>query len=370
MRTRKGSLILCAAVSLLCFGCGESKWSESFPGRSQIVVMDSIGVEYGDSSMVFGSISDAEFSSSGEIFVLDQVACCIRKYSPEGDCIQTLLRRGNGPGETVFPSEIALMPGGEIIVRDMRKTSLMVVDENGEQLSEFVDWSLIFPPEAIVAVDSGSFAGYEPNLTAEGSDYIAVFKPALYSLSDAERLTQYMADSMMVVVERMAGSLNGLQGTSHMTADARGRVFYTRSTWDEYEVRCWDQGGSPLFSFSLDIPPVEKTPEEIQRETDYARIRFASMGGTLPEGFEPEPYHNLVENIGVDSQGNLWVQRGTEERPVFDIVSPEGEHAGTAEFPRAGRFWEFRITPYGSLAWNLDPESGVQKVYILDLPKL
>ncbi len=246
----------------------------------------------------------------------------------------------------------------------------MVVDENGEQLSEFVDWSMIFPPEAIVAVDSGSFSGYEPNLTAEGSDYIAVFKPALYSLSDAERLTRYPADSMGIAVERMASSLNGLQGTSHMAADAEGRVFYTRSTWDEYLVRCWDQGGSPLFSFSLDIPPVEKTPEEIQMETDYARIRLASMGGTLPEGFEPEPYHNLVESIGVDSLGNLWVQRGTEERPVFDIVSPEGEHIGTSEFPMAGRFWEIRITPHGSLAWNLDPESGVQKVYILDLPGL
>ncbi len=207
--------------------------------------------------MVFGSISDAELSSSGEIFVLDQAACCIRKYTREGDHIQTLLRRGNGPGETVFPTELALMPGGEIIVRDMRKTSLMVVDENGEQLSEFVDWSMIFPPEAIVAVDSGSFSGYEPNLTAEGSDYIAVFKPALYSLSDAERLTRYPADPWD------SSGADGqftqrLQGTSHMAADAEGRVFYTRSTWDEYLVRCWDQGGSPLFSFSLDIPPVER----------------------------------------------------------------------------------------------------------------
>lgn len=85
-------------------------------------------------------------------------------------------------------------------------------------------------------------------------------------------------------------------------------------------------GGKPAFGFSLDIPPVEKTSEDIQR--------------------------------------------GTEERPVFDIVNPEGENAGNSEFTRAGRFWEFRITPYVSLAWNLDPESGVQKVYMLDLPGL
>lgn len=105
-------------------------------------------------------------------------------------------------------------------------------------------------------------------------------------------------------------------------------------------------------------------------EIEYARIRFASFGGILPEEYEPEPHHTLVENLGVDSYGNLWIQRGTEERPVFDIVNCEGEQIGTSEFPRPGMFWEFSITPYGSLAWDLDPESGVQKLYILELPDL
>jgi len=55
---------------------------------------------------------------------------------------------------------------------------------------------------------------------------------------------------------------------------------------------------------------------------------------------------------------------------VFDIFDSTGTHVATAEFPMNGRHWSFSITPYGSLAWNLDPETGYQVVYSLELPEI
>jgi len=52
------------------------------------------------------------------------------------------------------------------------------------------------------------------------------------------------------------------------------------------------------------------------------------------------------------------------------VVNPEGAHIATAEYPRPGRLWKFSITPHGSLAWDLDPASGTQRIYMLDLPEL
>jgi len=363
------SLISLSAI-LISLSCGERGWEEPYPIRSTICIRDSIGAELGDTCFVFGSVSHALFSPAGEIFILDQTACCIRKYSEDGIFLDVYSRPGNGPGELRFPTEMAVSENGDILVRDTAKLALVILNERGESIRELLDWSLIFPPDAIAFISDDSFTGYEPNMVTDGSDYLVVLKPALYSIADGAKQVDLFQDSMLVTLEGMGSSLNGLQDISSMAVDNNGRIFYTRRSTDDYEVTCWNTTGQALFIFQLNLPPVEKTPQEIDDETEYARIRLAAMGGTLPTGFAPDPLHNLVEDIGVDDKGNLWVQRGTEDHPVFDVVDESGTHIASVDFPMNGRFWRFSITPYGSLAWNLDPESGIQKVYILDLPEV
>ena len=359
--------LFCMAVSLYS-GCADSEWTEPFPDRLSITVRDSIGIETGDSCYVLGSIVDAEVSPSGSIILLDQIACCIREFSPSGMYLSIFSRRGNGPGEFAFPQEMALHPDGRIIVRDMLKRSLTILTANGESLSDLAGWPLL-PPSAIVSVDEDHIVGYETVIDLHGSEVLVIFKPALYSLNDTRQKLVFLSDSVVMNVEDISSSLTGLMGYSIMTSDGEGRIFYSRRSTGDYEVHCWDIDGNLLFSVSLEIPPVAKTPQELLEETEYARIQFSSLGlNTLPEGFEPDPFHTLIVGLGVDSRGNLWIQRGTEERPVFDIIDNDGVHIGTAEFPRAGRYWQFSISPNGSLAWNLDPLSGVQRVYMIDLP--
>jgi len=331
-------------------------------------VLDSIGIETGDSCYVLGSIVDADMTASGEILLLDQSAGCIIKFSAEGTYLMTLSRRGNGPGEFALPHEMALQPDDRIIVRDFMKTSLIILDINGESVSELAGWPLL-PPDAVVPVDMEHFAACETSIDLQGSEFKAILRPSLYSLDDTEKERVFFSDSVVMNIEKVASSPTGMLGYSIMTSDMEGRVFYSHKSTSEYEVRCWDTEGNILFVVSTGIPPVEKTPQEILEETEYARIQLASLGlNTLPENYEPEPYHTLILGLGVDNLGNLWIQRGTEERPVFDIIDSAGDHIGTAEFPGMGRHWQFSISPNGSLAWNLDPESGIQKVYILDLP--
>lgn len=361
---------MCLSATLIWLSCGEGEWEEPFPCRSTIFISDSIGAELGDTSFVFGSISDAVVSPAGEIYILDQTACCIRKYSQGGVFLGVYSRLGNGPGELAFPTDIAVSENGNMLVRDFAKYALIYLDEDGNCISELLDWSLFVPPDAIAFISDNYFVGYEPNMVADGSDYLVVLKPALYSVVDGTKQLEFLQDSMLVTLEGMASSVNGLQDISSMVADDNERVFYTRKSTDNYEVTCWNTNGQGIFIFQLDLPSVEKTPQEIVDETEYARIRLAAMGGGLPDGFAPDPLHNLVEDIGVDEKGNLWVQRGTEGHPVFDVVDERGNHIASVDFPRSGRYWRFSITPYGSLAWNLDPESGIQRVYILDLPEV
>ena len=333
-------------------------------------MLDSIGIETGDSCYVLGSIVDAEVSPSGSILLLDQSACCIREFSSEGTYLAKLSRQGNGPGEFLFPQEMVLHPDGRIIVNDMLKRSLIIIDGNGECLSELVGWPLS-PPSAIVSVDTNYIAGCAVDYDMLGMDLALIFKPSLFSLDSIDRELEFFSDTL-VVENALEAPLTptGMLGYSIMASDTRNeRVYYTNLSTDQHEIRCWDCQGNLLYSFSLGIPPVAKSSQELQEEMEYARIQFAALGmSSLPENYEPDPFHALIVGLGVDNCGYLWIQRGTEEKPVFDIIDNDGVHIGTAEFPRNGQHWKFSISPNGSLAWNLDPESGIQRVYTLELP--
>jgi hypothetical protein len=365
------SILLVSLVFIVNTGCNDSNvWQEPFPERLTISVVDSIGIETGDSCYVLGSIADAEVSPSGDILLLDKSIYSIRKYTPEGIHLCDISRHGNGPGELLYPFSMTVTPDGSIMVGDMHKSSIVVLSETGESLEELSDWFL-FQPTSITAPGENLFAGCEMNIDMTGSHMLIIVKPSLYSFSSSSPEYSYMADTLMFNLDGSDApvSVGGMTDVTLMASDLDGRIFYSRKSSSEGAVHCWDIEGTPLFSVSSGISPVAKTEQEILDETEYTRMQFAALGANgLPGGFEPDPYHILVENIGVDSEGNLWVQRGTEANPVFDVFDETGVHVATAEYPRAGKFWEFSITPYGSLAWNNDPLSGIQKLYMIDLP--
>jgi hypothetical protein len=93
--------------------------------------------------------------------------------------------------------------------------------------------------------------------------------------------------------------------------------------------------------------------------------RMGGMGG-MPVEWDPEPFRWMITGLGVDAQERLWVQRGTELMPVFDVFDMTGEHLFSARFPMEGSCWKFHIESRGMLAWEEDPESGVQKIYIVE----
>lgn len=368
-------IILISVFCLVVFssGCGEpGVWQEPFTERLTISVVDSIGIEMGDSCYVLGAIADAEVSPSGTILLLDRSSCCIREFTPNGIHLANLSRHGNGPGEFIYPFGMALMPDGRIMVADMHKQSIVVLSELGESVEDLSDWEL-FLPISITALGENLFAGCETKYDMTDTEMLIIIKPSLYSFSNPAAEYSYFSDTLIFSLDLsdVPMSADGLTGKTLMASSEDGRVFYSRKSSSEGIVQCWDIEGTPLFAASSGISPVAKTEQEILDETEYTRMQFAALGlNALPGGFAPEPFHILVENIGIDSAGNLWVQRGTEAQPVFDVFDTTGDHIGTAEFPETGKQWQFSISPYGSLAWNNDPLSGVQKVYMIELPAI
>jgi hypothetical protein len=180
----------------------------------------------------------------------------------------------------------------------------------------------------------------------------------------------YLEDPVALDPTDFTGMINAMLYAFIHTGDHQGRFFYAPVSSASYEVVAFDADGVETFRIVQEIPAVEKTASEIEDEKIYMESWMTRMGaqGVVIE-WEPSPYRQMIRSMGVDSQDRLWVHRGTELAPVFDVYDMTGEHLFSAQLPMESASWRFHIDPHGILAWEEDPPAGYQKLYLIELPE-
>ncbi len=116
------SLII--GFTVIAAGCGASDDTTTTAQQQLVQIdtdltvmlcsVDSIGIEYGDSNYVMGGIEGVAFGPDGNIAVLDCGRSTVRLYSPGGEYLRSIGRRGNGPGELQNITFMAITEDGHI----------------------------------------------------------------------------------------------------------------------------------------------------------------------------------------------------------------------------------------------------------------
>src|SRR5512135_583278 len=78
-----------------------------------------IGVLEGDPRQEFGEISSVAILPDGRVVVLDRRIPSLRLFAPDGTPLFVAGRVGSGPGEFRLPSQVRLLPSGELAVLDV-----------------------------------------------------------------------------------------------------------------------------------------------------------------------------------------------------------------------------------------------------------
>ncbi len=126
-QAEKALVFFVALLILLSVSCGgENMQSDSNPSTCEsiqadtcfLTVVDSIGVELGDSNYVFGAIREVDTGPDGDIYVLDWINCTIFRYSSDGEFVTRIGGEGNGPGEMAQPGFMGVLTNGTICVAD------------------------------------------------------------------------------------------------------------------------------------------------------------------------------------------------------------------------------------------------------------
>ena len=94
MNTSIGILVTISIILMLT-GCGPDETPPELPEiEYKLVIIDSIGVEIGDTNYMFAWSVNPTHSPDGDILVVDRLKHTVFVYTPEGEFIRTIGREG------------------------------------------------------------------------------------------------------------------------------------------------------------------------------------------------------------------------------------------------------------------------------------
>jgi len=246
--SRIGCMVACIGIALLC-GTSEpalteartvstgpkGEWERQHPERAlQLVEELSIGVLEGDEAYVIGKPADVAVDSRGQILVLDRGYCHVQKYDKEGRYVQSIGRKGEGPGEFYLPTAMTTDDFDNVYIAGDNKVS--VFDESGRHIDTF---GMSYPEGVVrsIRVDANA------DLFVSCLDIYD--QKVIHKFNQAHEPAGSFCDSYAAGSE-IDVRIEAVYGGGSLDLDAQGHVFYTQMT--PYEIREFRPDGAHLMT--------------------------------------------------------------------------------------------------------------------------
>ncbi len=364
-------------IVLMLASCNQSNQSaeressnsgEEFPDVDLwLTITDSIGVDYGDTNLVFGMLAVAVRIPEDRVAIMDIQKAKVSIFHNDGSFINTVGRQGSGPGEFLQPSWFSVTPSGGFVVSDYMAKKLIFYNSDlvytGSMGSFFPS-----PPDRTLFLNDSMFVGTEIDYEMNDQGILAGFVVALWDTDSLEPEVFYFRDLALL---DPANPFNSEATQPISTISPEGMVYTSVQSTDEYVIHGWNTDGSQLFTISESYTRVPKTQEEInyERETTRGFMSRAGIPDSWLDSFEPEPFHYAISSLGIAPDGNLWVGLGYYSHPVFSVYDPHsGEYLFTAalECPENKRKLSVIMNRWGFTALAPMPDSW-PRVYLLEI---
>lgn len=373
-----GKIAVAALISLLLLmscGEGEPDQEESLQGVEEVrtvslVLVDSIGIEMGDSLYVMGAMEGLVYGPDGNIAVLDCSRSCVRIYSPEGLYLRQISKKGNGPGELQDAAFLSISEDGHIFMAG-EGSEILGLHQFDYATGEWLGSEASFgsPPTCIEGAEGSSYVRKDLTFDTSTGEPQLLISISKYEYGSDEPTVTYLEDTTPFDPSDMAGLIELLWYGYDIAADFTGNVYIAPRSTEEAVVVIYDTDGNEINRLELDLEPVLRTEEELEIEKYILESKAAIMGDDFP-ALEPDPYKPLIRGVEIDGEGNIWVLRGGPIVPTFDVFTAAGNQLFTAVVagnPPDGSSWRFFIDSHGILAYAEDPACGYQKIYMLEI---
>ena len=364
--------IVLISTVIVITGCGNDAEPEAPADTSSseavdtliIAVTDTIGVEMGDSSYVFGMLMEVAHGADGNIIALDMNRSCLSVYSPGGSFIGYIGSSGPGPGEFLIPIDFAVMSDGGIAVSDAVARNISFFDAEGI-FQEAMEGFFPTPPMSIEGCPDGGYVGQSMSMVMTGETMEASLQLCKYTDSTEADVIYFSKPMEMDFSGGGQASLQrGPEFDFAMGPD--GSVFVAELSDTLFAVSGYSPDGEEFLTLYEER---EKTPLT-QEEIDAGSLAMSIMitdgeaSSSMDRVENVYPWRNVIASIGVDSMERIWVEMACTDTPVFRVY----DYSGTLLFVAvpdvaftAVTRPSFMIDSGGILACDRDP---------MDYPKI
>ena len=376
---RVHGVIATLLISILAAaGCGEdtsgrpaSADEASSVDTLQISVVDTIGVMMGDSAYVFGNITEAELAHDGRIYVLDGLLARLSVYSPEGELLSTSGRRGNGPGEYLYPRSMALFDDGSLVISDWPGATITYLQPDlacDTLLSGFGQLS----PHGVDPLPDGGYVGGNLEYRMgdempEGDLYIARYGRSV----EPEKILWRWP--LTIVIEEHDGEQDVYVYNAETVRDTGpdGTIYMAISSDTTWSFAGFTPEGDTLMVVEKPWEPVPKSPGEMEEGEYSESLSWSDEGGSSisrsrrREGISS--WRTAITSLDVDHRGRIWVGQGWTDAPAFEVYSPEGDLLFVVEVPdlEGTEGIHYDIGEAGIIGYDTQP-MDYPKVYLLE----
>ena len=328
-----------------------------------LVVTDSIGVEMGDSNLVFGQITSALFLPDGNIAIADMMKVKISIFSPEGEYLASVGRKGSGPGEYLMLSSFEVTNDGGFIVPDAMGGKLNFYDSEynfTDQMTGFFPT----PPIMVSSVEAG-FVGLKPEF--EQTETEMQIGMGLYLWTDsATHDVEYARNMILFDINDLGATVKTMV---FFDTDRNGNVVTAPYSTEEYVVTSLSPDGEQIWQITEEFPRVRKTEEEIAEEREL--IRLAMLANDAPaemaDNFQIEVYKVLIGALEIDNMNRVWARSELYDTAVYRVYdSSTGEFLFTAALraDEAHKDVQPQINNYGIMGFEAEGDDW-PRVYII-----
>ena len=253
-----------------------------------------IGELNGDENHSFFKPSGIDFDFEGNLYVVDSGNVRIQKFSPDGEFLQSLGRKGQGPGEFQLMGGISLNERNEMHITDLNTSDIKVLSPSGEAIRKI---HVEYISNQLECVPNGFVFARRLSSVAEASRGIVRMLEEDGSLSRAfgpEDLREEWDDYRYF-------------NRVYLAADEQDGIFVAYGTKNRIEK--YDREGNLVLV--MDRP----LNYDLSEKVTYTERMVGRRKMKLPD-------INMVSaGLDVDSEGRIWVlsherQLTFEERPL------------------------------------------------------
>jgi hypothetical protein len=242
-----------------------------------------------DENFLFFYPFDLDIDSDGNIYILDSGNHRILKYNSEGEYLQTLGGRGQGPSEFEYAENMFINKNDDIFLYDVTRKTLMILDKNGEELFR----------QIFIRHLNGGF-----ELQSNG---------LIITSESGYRKLEKTGDHLMLILNKKCeiqrvfgeatdfkdGELKDMANWVGFTVDSEDNIYIAYKFQNRIDK--YSPDGEMILSFNRNLP------YNVTSKAEYNTANFH-------DGPRKVLWMNFIsEGIAVDGKGRIWVITHAEQ---------------------------------------------------------